>query len=117
MVSLKHRHFKGSVAKENVGFKIYMFRAQEWPTFHKRGFQFQTHGKPQKAFYYHRKEKFAWTSAAKQINFRKHFDTRQKFFLQNFLNDTMGEEESPVLVRKRSCIKRGERKKSECSSA
>lgn len=33
------------------------------------------------------------------------------------MNDKMGEEESPVLVRKRSCIKRGERKKSECSSA
>ena len=116
MVSLKHRHFKGSVAKENVGsvLKFTCLGHRSAPLSIKEGF---THGKPQKAFYYHRKEKFAWTSAAKQINFRKHFDTRQKFFLQNFLNDTMGEEESPVLVRKRSCIKRGERKKSECSSA
>ena len=42
---------------------------------------------------------------------------QKKRLFQTFLNDKMGEEESPVLVRKRSCIKRGERKKSECSSA
>ena len=39
------------------------------------------------------------------------------YIFQNNFDDKMGKEESPVLVRKRSCIKRGERKKSECSSA
>ena len=82
----------------------------------KKGFQFQSHGKTQKAIYTIMERQVCFE--IKQINFRKHFDTRHKFFLlQTFLNDKMGEEESPVLVRKRSCIKRGERKKSECSSA
>ena len=39
------------------------------------------------------------------------------YIFQNNFDDKMAKEESPVLVRKRSCIKRGERKKSECSSA